>query len=130
MPLLTVLPAPLLVEARLRVVAVVLERVPADEVFDEHAPLAGGGVFETEDGHAVAGGAAAPAFVAIFGADVAGGDQLQVGGGADVEVPVGALRAVEAGDGWGDGVFADVALGAQGEGDVVFRLRQANQVGA
>lgn len=130
MPLLTVLPAPLLVEACRCVVTVVLERVPADEVFDEHAPLAGGGVFEAEDGHAVAGRAAAPAFVAVFRADVAAGDELQVRVGADVEIPVVALRAVEAGVGWGDGVFADVALSAQGERDISFRLRQANQVRA
>lgn len=50
---------------------------------------------------------AAPAFVAVFGADAAGGDEFEVAGGADGGGVVVALGAVEAGGRGLNGVSAE-----------------------
>ena len=59
-----------------------------------------------------------PSFVAVFLANVAGGYEFEIAGGADIVVTFVALEAMEAGVGRLDGVGADVTVLADSEGDV------------
>lgn len=93
--------------------------MPTDEVPDDDAALAHGRVFETDEDHAVAVQAAAPALVAVLTANHARGEEFGVAGRADVVVAGGALVAVEARLARLDGVLADVAVGAESEGTVL-----------
>ncbi len=112
----------------------VAQRVAAHQVVDDDPLLALGRVFEADDDHAVALRAFAPAVGPVFAAQSALLDQRRVAGGADVVVAdagrpgrvvgVGGggrvAGAVEAGvRGW-DRVGADVAVGCDGEAEVVW----------
>ena len=64
---------------------------------------------------------AAPSLVPVLAADHAGGDEFGVAGRADVVVAGVALVAVEAGLAGLNGILADVAICAEGEGLVLAR---------
>lgn len=99
--------------------AVVFQRQAADNIANDDALLgAVWRVLEADDGHAVGLKTAAPAVGAVGLGDFPCSDEAVVAFVADVIVAFVAGIAVEAGVGRRDGVVADVAVLADGEGDV------------
>lgn len=91
------------------------EAAASDEVLHHDSTLSAAAVIESNNDHAVTFWTAAPAVVAVFGADAARGDLFRIAGCADIVVAglcVGhfahAGEAVEAGLGGFDGAVADV----------------------
>lgn len=93
----------------------IFQRVAADQISHDGAPLAIIAVFEAHDDHAVSRQAAAPAVVAVFFADFGHCHELEVAVCADVVVAIVAFETVETSHrGW-DWIGADVAFGGEGE---------------
>lgn len=98
---------------------VVFQRPAADELADHNALLAAfGGVLEADDGHAVVLQTPPPAVGAVGLGDFAGCDEAVIAFVADVVVAFVARVAVETRVCGRDGVVADVAVLADGQGDV------------
>lgn len=107
----------------------IVECVATYKVFDDNASLALDRVLEADDDHSVTVGTTAPASGSILSTDPSDFDETEIACGADVVVAVIALGTVEASSRWWDRVGANVALGAEREGNMRFVERLFRRLG-